>query len=283
MDERMEKISFRNLVLQGLLGGAFLYCFFGVLQSLVSLWSNSDEYSHGFFIIPIAVYICWQKRERLLQLPVRTSVVGLVVFIFSLLAYVGAKYAGVLTLVSLSMTLCLAGIVLYLLGWRLFRELSFPLFLHLFMIPVPGQFFSMATIPLQLLVSQISVMVTSWTGVPVFREGNVIHLPQRTLEVVQACSGLRSLITLVTLSVIVAYFSLSSNLSRVMLVLAGIPVAVLVNIIRVSGMIYAFYYFQIDLTTDKVHTIYGLVIFMLALAILIGLKGVLSFWDKSKR
>lgn len=283
IQEKTPTSSLWEMILPGLLCGAFLFAYAGVLSGLVTVWANSEEYSHGFFIIPIAIYICWQKKERLSQVEVQPSKIGLVCFLCSLLLYIGAKYAGILTLVSLSMVFCLSSIVLYLVGWRMLCELAFPLFLLLLMIPIPSQFFSMATIPLQLFVSQVSVMVTSFFGVPVFREGNVIHLPEQTLEVVQACSGLRSLITLLTLGVIISYFSLKSNLLRVLLVVAAVPVAIFVNIVRVMVMIWAFYYFDIDLTADSVHTIYGLVIFMLAMAILIGLKGVLAFWDSSEK
>jgi len=256
--------------------------YFQVIQGLIRVWANSDEYSHGFFMVPIAAYIIWTKKKRLTEIPVNASWSGLVVIVFSLLLYYAANYAEILTIVSFSMVLFLAGVVLFFYGLKMVRELSFPLFMLMFMIPIPSQIFSMATIPLQLFVSYLSVMAASLIGVTVFREGNVIHLPTRTLEVVQACSGLRSLISLLILGVIIAYFSFRSNLLRLLLSVSGVPVAIFVNIIRVLVMILAFYYFDIDLTTDTTHTLYGLVIFMFAIVILIGLKEIFSFWDNSK-
>lgn len=261
------------------IAGAFLFAYAPVLIGLWNVWLHSDEYSHGFFIIPIALYICWTKKEILADIPVTSSAWGLFIFFLSLVLYVGARYAGITTIASLTMVMCLVGLVYALYGRQILREVSFPLFLLLFMIPVPNQIYSSLTVPLQLFVSQISVTLVSLLGLPILRDGNVIHLPDRTLEVVQACSGLRSLITLLTLSLIMGYFTLRSNFFRILLVLLAIPVAIIVNIVRVVIMIVILFYYQYDLTEDSVHTIYGLVIFALALGIIFTFQRVLQIWD----
>jgi exosortase len=125
------------------------------------------------------------------------------------------------------------------------------------------------------------VGISNLFGLPVYREGNVIHLPDRTLQVVQACSGLRSMISLLTLSAIFGYLTLKSNLLRTILFFSGIPAAILVNIIRVVLMVVAFYYFNYNLTTGTTHTIFGIIIFALALIFIAITKRVLSLWDKS--
>lgn len=117
-------------------------------------------------------------------------------------------------------------------------------------------------------------------GVPVYREGNVIHLPNRTMQVVQACSGLRSMISLLTLSAILGYFTLKSNLLRTVLFVSGVPAAIFVNIIRVLLLVAAFYYLNYDLTAGNIHTVFGMTIFILALLLIIIIKQVLSIWDK---
>jgi len=175
----------------------------------------------------------------------------------------------------------LAGGVIYFYGFQMFKELLFPLFLMLFMIPVPSQIYATLTIPLQLFVSAVSAGAARILGIPVFREGNVISLPEYTLQVVEACSGLRSMIALLTLSAVFGYLTLRSNFLRTILFVTGIPAAIVVNIFRVLLMIAAFYYFQYDLTLGSVHTVFGVVIFILALAIIAGMKGLLSFWDTS--
>ena len=265
------------------LAGAFALAFHPVMTSLVRAWSNSDENSHGFFIVPVAVYLLWIRREELQRVPVRTSWAGLGLFLAGLLLYLASRLAGVLTAVSFSMILTLWGLTLYLLGPRMVREMAFPLFLLCFMVPVPTQFYAMATAPLQLFVSQVSTAVASAMGISLYREGNVIHLPTKTLEVVQACSGLRSLNALFTLSLLLAYFGLPTLWLRGLLVLAAVPTAVLVNVVRILGIIVAWQYWRVDLADERYHTYYGLGIFLLALAALAGMQKGLLWWHRFRR
>jgi exosortase len=274
-------ISQSQWLLLALLFAGFILVYFPVWKSLVLAWYNSDDYSHGFFIVPISLYIIWQKRKTLAETPIQSSSWGLAVVIFALLMYLLGHLGEIATVASFSMVLVLAGLVIYFFGLQMFKELMFPLFLLLFMIPVPSQIYSTLTIPLQLFVSQVSAGIAGILGIPIYREGNVINLPEYTLQVVQACSGLRSMISLLTLSAIFAYMTLKSNTLRTILFLTGIPAAIVVNIFRVLLMIVAFYYFQYDLAEGSVHTVFGVVIFILALAIIAGMKGLLSYWDTS--
>jgi exosortase len=261
------------------LGGAFFFAFFPVFIDLWNAWSRSDDYSHGFFIIPIALFITWQKKEQLANLSINPLTSAGFYLPLLLLLYVFAQYAEVTTLSSLLMVLILFFLVLFLAGWAHVKALLFPLTLLFFMIPIPEQIYSSLTNPLQLFVSHLSVLLANVVGVPIYREGNVIHLPNHTFEVVQACSGLRSLVSLFTLSVVMGYFLLKDNWLRGILLFLTFPVAILVNGIRVFILIVAFYFFQYDLADDSVHSFYGLAVFMLALFILFGLRKVLATWD----
>ena len=263
-----------------LISVAFTLVYYPVLMQLVTTWYQSEDNSHGFFIVPIALYIVWTKREQLSLVAVRPSNWGLLLFISSLIMYIGSYFAGIVTLSSFSIIPVWAGIVMYLFGLAYFNVLAFPFLLLFFMIPIPAQIYSLLTVPLQLLVSQVSAGIVSFMGIPLFREGNVIHLPERTLEVVQACSGLRSLLTLLTLSIILAYFSLSSNLLRTLLFLSAIPLAILVNIVRVVLIIIFLLFIEIDLTSEQLHLWFGMGIFLLALVLLFLEKGLLSKWDR---
>jgi exosortase A len=274
-------IKLPALLLLALLFATFILAYFPVWKRLVLTWYTSDDYSHGFFIVPICIYILWRKKNVLAKIPTKPSLWGLALVIFSLLLYLFAYFAEIVTMASFSMVLLLAGLVIYVYGFLMFKELIFELFLLLFMIPVPAQIYSKLTIPLQLFVSKVSVDISSLLGLPIYREGNVIHLPGQTLQVVQACSGLRSMISLLTLSAIFAYLTLKSNVLRTVLFFSGIPAAILVNIIRVLLMVLAFYYFNYDLTKGTTHTVFGMIIFILALIFIAIIKGVLSIWDKS--
>ncbi len=190
---------------------SFIAAYYPVWRFLVSAWSDSADYSHGFFIIPLGLFILWGKRKTFEKLKPQPSRWGLVLVVLSLFTYIFARFAQIITLSSLSMIPLFAGIILYLYGYVFLWESAFALFLLFFMIPIPSQIYSAFTIHLQLAVTKASVLIAGLLGVPVYREGNVIHLADRTLQVVRACSGMRSMISLLTLSAVFGYFTLKSN------------------------------------------------------------------------
>ncbi|MFZ5568854.1 MAG: exosortase [Thermodesulfobacteriota bacterium] len=264
-----------------LLSISFLFLYLPVWRNLISTWSSDDDYSHGFFIVPLVCFIAWRKRGTLQQTRIEPGSWGLGLIILSLVLYLLATTGEIITVASISLVLVSAGVIWYLFGKYVLRELAFCFLLLLFMIPIPSQIYSTLTVPLQLLVSQLSTMLARSMGVPIFREGNVIFLSDWTLQVVQACSGLRSIMSLLTLSAVFGYLTLRSNLLRLLLLLSSIPAAILVNIFRVSMMIFAYQYFSYDLTAGTTHTVFGLLIFFISLALIASFKGVLSIWEKT--
>jgi exosortase A len=247
--------------------GIFISTYLPVISSLVRTWAASDDNSHGFAILPLALYILWQKRVSLHKETVRGSWIGLFIATGALLVYIVAKKGEMQTIASLSMLFFLWGGVIFLFGFAIFKACLFPLLILFFMIPVPAQFIAALTMPLQLIVSKTSVGLASLVGIPIYREGNVIQLPQGTFEVVQACSGLRSIMTLLTLGAVMAYFTLRSNPLRSILFLLAIPIAIAVNILRVFVLVAVFYFLSIDLSKGTLHTIMGLAIFFIALGL----------------
>jgi exosortase len=264
-----------------LLFASFMLAYYPIWQNLVGAWASSDDYSHGFLIIPLCAYIAWLKRSALNTIGSAGTPVGLMCVVAALLLNVVGRFGEIATLSSLSIIVAMAGVVLYLWGWAFLRAVSFPLFLMLFMIPVPAQIYSAMTIPLQLFVSKVSAAIVGFMGIPVFLQGNVIFLPDRTLEVVQACSGLRSIMALLTLAVVFGYFTLRSNVLRIVLLAGALPTALLVNIIRVMLLVLAEYLFRVDLSKGVPHTLTGLAVFASALLMIALLKRGLSIWDKS--
>lgn len=257
----------------------FLYVYVSTLINLAKGWYSSDDYSHGFLIIPICLYLIWRKKDRLCLNLREYSNVGLVVVTFSLCAFMASTITGIITLESLSLVLFIGGGIAFLLGMKNFKIMSFPIFFLLFMIPVPDQIYSAATIPLQLFVSKSSVLFLQLFDIPVLREGNVIEMPGHTLEVVQACSGLRSMISLFTLSLLFGYLTLRSNFLRGVVFLASVPIAILTNVIRVITMGVSFHSYNFDLTKGGAHTVVGLVLFIISLTLLYLLQRILSIWD----
>lgn len=261
----------------------FLYIllYYPVWKNLFVTWYNSEDYSHGFFIIPISAYIVWKKKNDIKNINSKPSWLGLILVLFSLILYLFSYVAEISTMASLSPILVLTGAIIYFYGFRMLKELSLPITFLLFMVPIPDQLFSQLTIPLQLFVTKISVWFSDLLGIPIYREGNIIHLPGQTLQVVNACSGLRSILSIMPLAAILGFFTLNSNLLRSLLFLSGIPTAVIINIIRVMLLVLVFHYMDFDLTVGTPHTILGIVVFFMALSILLLLKELLSKWDNN--
>jgi exosortase len=275
------KSSHKKMILIAFLACLFILAFFPVLKGLYLTWSNSDDYSHGFLIIPISVYIVWQKRAIFSKIPESPSWGGLVITVVSLLLYIFAHVGGITTLASITLILSLAGIIAWFFGFEMLRKSAFPLVFLLFMIPIPTQIYSELTIPLQLFVSKVSVWFSSNIGIPIYREGNVIHLPDRTMQVVQACSGLRSMVSILPLGAFLGYLMLQSNGPRWILFLSSIPVAIIVNMARVVILVTAIYFLGIDLTVGTLHTLLGLFVFCFAFAMILLIREILSKWDRS--
>lgn len=265
-----------DILVASVVVGFFIFAFFPVWQSLINAWMQSEDYSHAFLILPISMYLAWEKKEQLAQILVSPSWYGLLLVFCSSILFLFAFFAGITTLSSLALVLSIIGIVIGLTGWKITKVLLFPLLFLLLMIPIPSQIYYAATTPLQLLVSQISVSLASLIDVPIYREGNVIHLPNRTLQVVAACSGMRSMIALSTLSLVYGYISLRSNSLRALLVLSALPVAILINIVRVMAMILAFYYYDYNLTDGSPHTYLGLFVFILAMLLIVSIQKIMS-------
>lgn len=276
----VRQIGLGQSILWMVFGGTFLTAFLPVITGLVRTWANSDDNSHGFAIIPLAVYILWQKREALLAAPVRGSWSGLLVASGALLVYIAAKIGEMQTLASVSLIIFLWGTVIFLLGYPIFRICLFPLLVLFFMIPVPAQIIAALTIPLQLIVTKASVWLAAMIGIPIYREGNVINLAQGTFQVVQACSGLRSIMTMLTLGAVLGYFTLRSNMLRGTLLLSGIPIAIAVNVLRVFTLIVAFHFLNVDLSEGAPHTVLGIVLFGAAFALFILVRKGLALCER---
>lgn len=282
-DIRIHLLKYTNLLrvfLLTFLVVGFFIVYFPIWKNLVLNWSYSDEYSYGFLIVPLALFIAWRKKEKLTQMHLEPSAWGLPIFIISLICYLFSFLAGISTLSSFSIVLTIVGILLYLVGFSILKELMFPVLFLLFIIPIPAQIYSYLTIPLQLFVSQVVTAISSLLGVPIYREGNVLHLPNQILQVVQACSGLRSMVSLLTLSLVYGYFALKSNFLKILLFFSAIPIAIFVNIVRVLLLVLVLYFLQIDLTFGAIHNIFGVFIFVLSLLTLFAVKGILCLWDR---
>jgi exosortase len=207
----------------------------GILVSLGRQWANDDNYSHGFFVIPLAAFFAWERRDALRRAERHPSAVGLLIIGGSLLLLVAGRLGAELFLTRVSLVGVLVGVTLYIFGRAHLRVLAFPLAFLLLMIPLPAIVFNKIAFPLQLLASQVGETAIAAAGIPVLREGNILQLPTRDLEVAEACSGIRSLVSLLMLAIVLGYFTERRTGARVLIALAAVPIAIAANAARVAG------------------------------------------------
>lgn len=250
-------------------------CYAPVIWRLVKQWDNDPDMGHGFFVPAIAAYITWQKRSEWLDLKPSPSWWGLALVVFGGLSVIAGTLGVELFTTRSAMVISLIGMVLSLGGVEITRKLAFPLFLLFFMIPLPAILYNRITFPLQLLASQVADQALTFLQIPVLREGNILELPQQRLSVVEACSGIRSLLSLTFLSLVYGYFFERKFGVRVVLFFATIPIAIAANASRVTltGVLTEY---KPELAEGFFHTASGWVIFMVALSILIALHRALD-------
>jgi exosortase len=246
------------------------------LSSLVRQWASDDDFSHGFFVIPLAGYFLWQRRTAFLEAPARPSVVGLLLVAASLLVFIAGRFGAELYLTRVSLIGVLAGTVLFLGGWQRFRIAIFPLAFLLLMVPLPSIIFNQITFPLQGIASRAGEAVIATAGVPVLREGNILHVPGRALEVVEACSGIRSLMSLLMLAIVLGYFTERRTGARVAIALAAVPIAIIANAARVAGTGLAAYWISPAAAEGFFHTFSGWMVFVVALGGLLAVQRMLD-------
>lgn len=258
-----------------LIGALLIACYAPVLWALVRQWSTDDDVGHGFFVPVVAGYLVWQRREKLQAMAPSPCWWGMLVVLWGAAQSYIARMGTELFLSRTAFLVSLAGAVLFLGGWAYLRALAFPLGVLLFMIPIPAIVYGKITFPLQLLASQLSHHALLLLDIPVLREGNVLVLPEQTLSVVEACSGIRSLLSLTFLAVIYGYLLEKRVWMRVTLFAATIPIAIIANAGRVTltGVLAEYHP---DLAEGFFHAASGWVIFMIALAILVAFHKTLS-------
>ncbi|MGE3957973.1 MAG: exosortase A [Vicinamibacterales bacterium] len=250
----------------------FLLAYWHVLTQLVSDWANDDNYSHGFFIVPLALFFAWERRQRLVHTPPQPSALGLLVVAGSLAVLVAGTLGAELFLTRIAIVGLIAGVTLFVAGWQHLRILSFPITFLLLMIPLPAILFNEVAFPLQLLASQFGETALRLFGIPVLREGNVITLANTSLEVAEACSGIRSLVSLLTLGIVLGYFTDSRTWTRTVIAIATVPVAIAANGLRVAGTGIAAAYVGPEAATGFLHTFSGWLMFILAFVLLLAIQ-----------
>lgn len=250
-----------------------------VLYDLVIDWYIDENYSHGFLILPLAIWLIWRKRRDLAQTPIDKNNLGLLFIIGSLLLLIagtaGAEYFTVRT----SFVFLLFSLSLYFFGWPFTRQIWFAFFIMLFMIPIPYVIYYAITFPMQLFASKVSTVFLQAIGLPLVRQGNILHIPGYSMEVAEACSGIRSLFSLLALGALFAYFTQPNKIKAVILFLSTIPIAIAGNVFRISLTALCAHTISVKFAEGILHEISGLIVFVFSLVLLF-IFGAILKWKK---
>jgi exosortase len=242
--------------------------YFRVGIKLLHDWYTISDNSHGLLIPFFVAFLVWDQRERLKNTPLQPSWAGLSVVVLGLLILLLGVFGADLFLSRTSFLILTFGVIWTLLGRPMLRETKFIFFVALLAIPLPTLILNHITFPLQLFASRIASDLLPVLGVPTLREGNVIQLPVMELEVAEACSGIRSLMSLFTVAVIYGYFLEKSVWRRVVLALASIPIAVAANSARIIGTGLCVQYWDPVKAMGFFHEFSGWLIFLVSLSLL---------------
>ena len=256
------------------IAGLLLACYAPLLAGLVRQWATGEDMGHGFFVPLVAGFIVWRRRTQLGALRAAPNYWGLAVVVWGALQMLVGTLAAQIFLARSAFLVSLVGAVWFLGGTRVLRMLAFPLLLLAFMFPIPAIIYAQITLPLQLTASRIAETVLSFFGIPVLRDGNVLELASQRLSVVEACSGIRSLISLAFLALVYGYFFDARKWMRWLLLAATVPIAIAANAARVTlmGLIGEY---RVSLAHGFAHLAEGWMLFVVALGLVVTLhRGV---------
>jgi exosortase len=277
------QISLKNAGWIALLAASFFFLYHAVIAKLVHDWYADENYSHGFLIVPLSLYFIWERRARLKGAIQAPALVGLALVLGSLGLLLCGILGSELFLTRISMLGVIAGAILYLYGWSHLRILVFPIAFLILMIPIPAIIFNQVAFPLQLFASRFGEIVLQLFQVPVLREGNVIVLANTSLEVAEACSGIRSLISLVTLAIIYGYFMDPRMWTRLVLMAGAIPIAIIANGIRVAGTGIAAHFYGPQAAQGFFHAFSGWIVFVAAFIMMFILYSLVAWISPNKK
>lgn len=247
-----------------------------VVVGLIEDWYRDPDYSHGFLVPLLSGYFLWERRDRLQRCSVRSSLWGIPLLGAGLAMLVVGVVGAELYTQRASLIIVLAGLVLLIWGWEYFWLMSFPLGFLFFMIPLPAIVVNTLAFPLQLFAAKAAAFCLFSLKIPVLREGNLILLAGTTLEVAEACSGLRSLLSLLALGTVYGYFSQRELWKRWVLVALTIPIAIVANAVRVSGTGVIAHFWGVEAAQGFYHTFEGWIVFLVAFVLLLGCGTILS-------
>ena len=256
-----------------------------VLKALVLDWWTDPDYGHGFFVPLFSGYALWRQRDRWMRTDIKPNNFGLLVMLGAVgLLLLGSLGAELFT-TRFSLLVIFAGMIIFLSGWKMLRAVSFALSFLIFMIPIPQVIYNQITFPLQFVASRFAAFLVELMQVPVLRDGNILVMSNYSLEVVEACSGIRSLTTLIALAVAYGFLTDSRRWVRYALAILMVPNAIVCNAIRIVGAGMLAHRFGPSAAEGFLHEFSGWVVFLLALVLMFSCRWFLEFngyWHRER-
>jgi exosortase len=251
-----------------------LYLKIGI--KLIHDWIEIPDYSHGILIPFFVAFVIWDQRDLFLSTPLRGDWGGIPLIALALVTLLAGVFGADLFLSRISFLMLACGIVWALLGRAMLGRCKFLVLLLFLSIPFPTLILNHITFPLQLFASEVASDALPLLGVPVLREGNIINLPAMPLEVAEACSGIRSLMSLFTIAVIFGYFVEKSTWRRIALAVAALPIAVAANVARIVGTGLCVQYWDPEKALGFFHEFSGWLMFLVSMSCLFVVHKVMN-------
>jgi exosortase len=265
-----------------ILVGLILMLYASVIRGLVVQWWTDADYGYGFFVPLFSGYILWHERERWTKTEIKPINFGFVIMLGAVSLFLVGSLGAELFTSRFSLLVLLAGMILFLAGWKMLRAVFFPLGYLVWMIPIPVIIYNQITFPLQLIASRLASAWLELAHVPVLRDGNILIMSNYSLEVVEACSGIRSLMTLMALAVAYGYLVSPQRWVRYVLAAFMLPIAIVTNAVRVMGAGMLAHRFGPAAAEGFLHEFSGWAIFLVALVLMFGSHWILRHIGKRK-
>lgn len=246
------------------IGALVITAFWPILRGIYGSWFDSRTYmEHGILVVPVAVYMAWTRRTALMQIPLQTSVWGVALVLWGAAQAIVGMAAHWIWISRMAFLISLTGSIAALYGFRMVRELAYPLATLILMIAPPTFLYARLTLSLQLLASRVGEACLEVLGYSVIREGNIMELAGTKLSVEEACSGIRSLLAIIFMCVVYNYFFVQGKLVRSAILFLAVPIAILGNVGRIVATGVASQHNR-ELVQGTVHEMFGYISVLIA-------------------